>query len=135
MAAELSDTGTAIREWVPGFLVFQGIVRLVLAAVLVTAAVLLMRRRMPGRWVAAGAGFAIVASQFVEYGVRSGVSPASGTNSLSTVSSVVLPVVLVIVALNASTRRWLAHRRPQPWAPPPQPWAPPPQPWAPPPPP
>lgn len=111
LSSEISDAGNAIREWVPGFLIFEGIVRILSAAVLVVGAVLLMRRNPAGRWVTAGAALAIVVFQFLEYAVRSGVLPTSGASPLSTLISVILPITLIILALTGATRRWIDDGR------------------------
>jgi len=107
LGSELSEHGNPIREWVPGFLYFEGLARLLVAAVLVVGAVLLARRKSAGRWVTAGAAIAVLVLQLVEYGVRSGILPTSGASPLSTLSSVILPITLIIVVLTGSTRRWL----------------------------
>lgn len=111
LASEISDAGNAVREWVPGFLIFEGIVRILTAAVLVVGAVLLMRRNPAGRWVVAGAALAIVVFQFLEYAVRSGVLPTSGASPLSTLISVILPITLIVFALTGATRRWIDEGR------------------------
>ncbi|UNB52796.1 hypothetical protein [Mycolicibacterium sp. YH-1] len=111
LASEISDAGNAVREWVPGFLIFEGMVRILTAAVLVVGAVLLMRRNPAGRWVVAGAALAIVVFQFLEYAVRSGVLPTSDASPLSTLISVILPITLIVFALTGATRRWIDEGR------------------------
>ncbi len=114
VASELAESGNAIAAWVPTFLAVMGIARLVVAVALVVGAALLIRRSPTGRSVAAGAALAMVLLQLVEYGVRASALPTSGANPFSTLSSVILPIVLVIVVLTGSTRRWLdggANRR------------------------
>ncbi|WP_197377283.1 hypothetical protein [Mycolicibacterium baixiangningiae] len=111
VAAELTQAGDAAREWVPGFLIFEGIARLFAAAALVAGAVLMIRRHPTGRWVTAGGAIAVLILQVLEYGVRSSILSTSGASPLSSLSSVILPIILVVVALTASTRRWLGEGR------------------------
>jgi hypothetical protein len=111
LASELTEAGNAVRAWVPGFLMFEGIARFLVAAALVVGAVLLIRRNALGRWVTVGAASSVIVFQFVEYVVRSGILPTSGASPLSTLISVLLPTTLIVVALNGSTRRWLEERR------------------------
>lgn len=111
LSSEISDAGNAIREWVPGFLIAEGILRLLAAIALVVGAVMLIRRNAAGRWVTAGAALALVLLQVLEYVVRSGILPTSGASPLSTLVSVVLPITLIILVLTGSTRRWLDEGR------------------------
>jgi len=111
LASELTEAGNAVRAWVPGFLMFEGIARFLVAAALVVGAVLLIRRNTLGRWVAVGAATTVIVFQLMEYAVRSGLLPTSGANPLSTLISVLLPIALIVVALNGSTRRWLEEGR------------------------
>lgn len=109
LVSELSATGNAARPWVPGFLTFEGIVHFLAAAALVAGAVLLIRRKPAGRWLTAGAGIALVTMQIVEFGVRSTILPTQDPNPLGMLTSVILPITIIIVALSGSTRRWLAE--------------------------
>lgn len=111
VSSELSAAGNAARDWMPGYLAFEGVARLAVAAALITGTILLIRRRHAGRWVIAGAAIAVIVLQGADYGVRSGVLPTSGASPLSTLVSVILPIALIVVALSGSTRRWLDEAR------------------------
>lgn len=111
VASQLSAAGNAARDWMPGYLAFEGVARLAVAAALITGTILLIRRRHAGRWVLAGAAIAVIVLHIADYGVRSGVLPTGGISPLSTLASFVLPIALIAVALNGSTRRWLDDAR------------------------
>ena len=113
LVSELSEAGNAAREWVPGFLMFEGIARFLASGVLIVGAVLLIRRTPAGRWVTTAAGVAVLAMQVVEFAVRSAILPTSDPSPLGILISVILPIVLVIVVLTGSTRRWLAEKQPR----------------------
>lgn len=110
-ASDLSDAGNAPREWIPGFLFFDGILRFLAAGALVVGAVMLTQRIAAGRWLAASASVTLVLVQILEYAVYSNVQPSPDAKPLSTLVTVILPVVLIIVVLAGSTRRWLDEGR------------------------
>lgn len=106
-------SGTAVRGWVTGFLLTEGILRLLTAVTLIVGAVMLTRRSRAGRWVAAGAALVFVPLQFIEYAVWPSIvsSSASGVQPLSAVIGVILPISIIVLVLSGSTRRWLDDGR------------------------
>jgi hypothetical protein len=107
IVSELNDAGNAAADWVPGFLMFDGIARLIAAAVLFTGAVLLGLRKSARRWTIIAAASVIIALQVSDYAARGAADlSTSGASPLSTLISVILPVTLIVLALNGSTRRW-----------------------------
>jgi hypothetical protein len=107
------SSGTAPRGWVTGFLFAEGILRLLAAVTLIVGAVMLIRRKAIGRWVAAGAALVFVPLQFIEYAVWPSIVPSamSGVQPLSAVIGVILPIILVVLVLTRPTRRWLDDGR------------------------
>lgn len=112
LSSDLSSAGNAAEDWVPGYLMVNGVARLVAAAAIATGAILLSMRKAAGRWTIAGAAIAFVVLQFVEYVARSAADlSTSGASALSTVISVILPIAVIVLALNNATRRWMEHGR------------------------
>jgi len=110
-SSDSSDGATSLREWIPDFMVANGVLRILAAAALVVRAVLLTRRNRAGRWVTVGAALTFVPLQILEYAVWSSVWPTSESvvQPLSVVIGVILPITIIVLVLTGSTRRWLAE--------------------------
>jgi hypothetical protein len=111
LSSEAFEGGDARREWIPDYLLVNGILRVLAAAALVVGAVMLIRRTVAGRWITAGAALSLVLFQILEYAVWPHILPNSGASPLGTVVSVILPVTLIILVLTRSTRSWLDEGR------------------------
>lgn len=112
-SGELSSSGGARETWVPGFLQFQGSVRLVAAMALFAGAVLMMRRSSAGRWVLATTSAAIVAAHVLDMAAVSSSQPGPSSTPLGTLAGLILPIVCLALVLTPSTRRWLDEGRPR----------------------
>lgn len=109
-SSELSSGG-AREAWVPGFLQFQGSVRLVAAAALFAGAVLMMRRSAAGRWVLAATSGTIVAAHILDMAAVSNSQPGPSSTPAGTLAGLILPIACLVLVLTPSTRRWLEAGR------------------------
>jgi len=112
-SSDSSDGATSLREWIPDFMVANGVLRILAAAALVVGAVLLTRRNRAGRWVTVGAALTFVPLQILEYAVWSSVWPTSESvvQPLSVVIGVILPISIIVLVLTGATPRWLDEGR------------------------
>lgn len=110
-AIRLPGSVNTMADWAPAFLAIDGCVRLVAAAVLIGAGLLLIQRKSAGLWLTVGSAVALLAFQVIEFVLRNRIdTDPSQTPALLGLTGAALPAFAVFLAMRESVRNWLAER-------------------------